>query len=175
MRLIQKGLHWSILWGLALLLVVSLWLLTAQPAQATLREFEAAQGQLLVQSRQTLSDQHGNRWQVIAFKRTKPDGTTLIALRLVGFPGSVEIDRTHPLTLMDSLGNHWQAADASAPVFTDQDAPEPHIGQYDLQPIVNALRPELPLEIWLPTHSGEPVRLQIPPQGIQEWRQVGAA
>jgi hypothetical protein len=157
-----------------LVLVLALFIAFADvlPAQAAIRTFEESPGQVLTQSRTTLKDEFGNRWQAIAFKRTKPDGSEIVALRLVGFPGAVTIDRSHPLMFKDSLGNTLTAGDASAPIFTDADNPEPHIGQYDLQPILGDLKPELPLEIQLPIAEGEPVMLQISPQTIQEWKQV---
>jgi len=142
------------------------------PTHAAIRTFEEAPGQVLTQSRTTLKDEFGNRWQAITFKRAKPDGSEMVALRLVGFPGAVAIDRSRPLTLTDSLGNTLTAEDASAPIFTDADNPEPHIGQYNLQPILNNLRPELPLELQLPVLDGDPVVLQIAPQTIHEWKQI---
>jgi hypothetical protein len=159
-----------------LVLVLALFIAFADslPAQAAIRTFEESPGQVLTQSRTTLKDEFGNRWQAITFKRTKPDGSEIVALRLVGFPGAVTIDRSHPLTLTDSLGNTLTAEDASAPIFTDADNPEPHIGQYNLQPILNDLRPELPLELELPVLDGDPVVLQIAPQTAQEWKQVAA-
>jgi hypothetical protein len=145
------------------------------PAYAAIRTFEEAPGQVLTQSRTTLKDGFGNRWQAIAFKRTKPDGSELVALRLVGFPGAFTIDRSRPLMLKDSLGNTLTAEDASAPIFTDTDNPEPHIGQYDLQPILGDLRPELPLELQLPVIDGDPVVLQLTPRTVQEWQRVAAS
>jgi hypothetical protein len=157
-----------------LVLVLALFISFANilPAQAAIRTFEESPGQVLTQSRTTLKDEFGNRWQAIVFKRTKPDGSEIVALRLVGFPGAVAIDRSRPLMLKDSLGNTLTAEDASAPIFTDTDNPEPHIGQYNLQPILNNLRPELPLELQLPVLDRDPVVLQIAPQTIQEWKQV---
>ena len=157
---------------LALVLALFISFADVLPAQAAIRTFEESPGQVLTQSRTTLKDEFGNRWQAITFKRTKPDRSEIVGLRLVGFPGAVTIDRSYPLTLTDSLGNTLTAEDASAPIFTDADNPEPHIGQYDLQPILDDLRPELPLELQLPVLQGDPVVLQIAPQTIQEWKQV---
>jgi hypothetical protein len=160
-----------------LVLVLALFISFADvlPAQAAIRTFEESPGQVLRQSRTTLKDEFGNRWQAITFKRSKPDGSEVVGLRLVGFPGAVTIDRSRPLMLKDSLGNTLTAADASAPIFTDADNPEPHIGQYDLQPVLDDLRPELPLELQLPVIDGDPVVLQIAPQTVQEWKQVATS
>jgi hypothetical protein len=156
----------------ALILVVMLELLSAMPVRADIRTFEEAPGQVLTQSRTTLKDQSGHRWQAILFKRLKPDGNEVVGLRLVGFPGAVEIDRSHPLTLIDSLGNQVTAAEASAPIFTDADNPEPHIGQYDILPVLGGLRPELPLELELSIINADPVILPVAPQTVREWQQV---
>jgi len=90
-----------------LVLVLALFISFADipPAQAEIRTFEESPGQVLTQSRTTLKDEFGTRWQAIAFKRTKPDGSEIVALRLVGFPGAVTIDRSRPLMLKDYLGN----------------------------------------------------------------------
>jgi hypothetical protein len=155
----------GIAWGLGLL---------HPPTAAAIRQLEEAPGQIVYQSRQTLKDQHGNNWQAIAFKRIRPDGQTSFELRLVGFPGVVEIDRTQPLILTDSLGKTLAAADASNDLFTENHRPEPNIGQYDLQPLLPQLQAEIPLKLTLPTLSGEAVRLSIAPSFTQEWQTVAS-
>ncbi len=162
--------------GLLLLLVVLLgWTGGMSSASATVRTLEEAPGQVVVQSRQSLQDQHGRSWQVIAFKRQRPDGTATFAMRLVGFPGSVTIDRALPLTLTNSLGKTVTAADASGKVFTDAERPEPHVGQYDLQPILAQLQAEIPLQITLPTVDDEAVQLMVPAALVKEWQSVANA
>ncbi|MEA5599186.1 DUF3122 domain-containing protein [Rivularia sp. UHCC 0363] len=142
----------------------------ASPASAAIRSLEEAPGQLVYQSRQPLKDQHGNTWQAIAFKRIRPDGSTVLALRLVGFPGIAEINRERPLTLTNSLGKTLTAEDASQKIFTDAAAPEANVGQYDLAPIVSALTAVIPWQLSLPTLDGEPVELSVPPTLVQEWQ-----
>jgi hypothetical protein len=91
----------TVVWGLWL----GLWGgLIIPSAEAAIQQLEEAPGQLLYQSRRSLKDQHGNRWQAIAFKRSRADGRAFVYLRLVGFPGVVEIDRTQPVKLLRSLG-----------------------------------------------------------------------
>ncbi|MBE9136442.1 DUF3122 domain-containing protein [Nodosilinea sp. LEGE 07088] len=140
------------------------------PAQAAIRQLEEAPGQVVYQSRQTVSDQHGNTWQAIAFNRIRPDGSTRFYLRLVGFPGTAEIDRERPLTLITSLGQSLTAADASSDIFTDASAPEANVGQYDLQPIVSQLPAAIPLQLRLPNLAADDVVLPIAPSVIQEWK-----
>lgn len=146
----------------------------ANPAFAAIQTIEEAPGQVLYQTRHTLQDQHGNRWQAIAFNRVLPDGSTSFYLRLVGFPGVAEIDRSQPLTLTTSLGKRFTANDASSKIFTDASAPEPNVGQYDLKPIVTTLQPVIPLQLSLPAVDASPVRLSVSPSIIQEWQTVAS-
>jgi hypothetical protein len=62
-------------------------------------------------------------------------------------------------------------ADASSHLFTDASAPEPYIGQYDLQPILTE-QPEIPLTLMLPTLDNESVVLKIPMALVQEWQAI---
>ncbi|MBE9101996.1 DUF3122 domain-containing protein [filamentous cyanobacterium LEGE 07170] len=158
--------------AISLLLAVALVTLPVAPAWATIRQLEEAPGQVVYQSRHTLKDQYGNRWQAIAFSRIRPDGTRHVYLRLVGFPGAVAIDRTQPLQLTNPLGTTLTAADASNKIFTDTTNPEPHVGQYDLQPLLDNLQAELPLQLTLPTQSSDPVRLAIASPVIAEWLDI---
>lgn len=144
----------------------------ATPAQAAIRQFEEAPGQMLFQTRQTLQDSAGNRWQAIAFKRHKTEGDDVLYLRLVGFPGAINIDRSRPLRLVDSLGKTLTAADTSAQMFTDARSPEPHIGQYDLGAVLPEINPAVPLELQIPVTDGNPVELLIAPPTLQEWKQL---
>jgi hypothetical protein len=66
------------------------------------RQLEEAPGQVVYQSRQTLTEQKGRSLQAIACKRLQPDGNLQLYLRLVGFPGTVEINRFRALPLTNS-------------------------------------------------------------------------
>lgn len=166
---------WLLLLGLLVLsLSLVLGILTAASAAAAIRQLEEAPGQLVYQSRQTLKDQHGNSWQAIAFKRIRPDGKTSFSLRLVGFPGMVEIDRAQPLSVTNSLGKTLTAADDSSHIFTESAVPEPHVGQYDLQPLLPQLQAEIPLKLTLPTIGDEAINLSVSPSFVQEWKTLAS-
>ncbi len=139
-------------------------------AVADIRQLEEAPGQVVYQSRQTLTDQTGKSWQTIAFKRIRPDGSSHFYLRLVGFPGTVAIDRSQPLSLSNSMGQTLSANDASSQIFTDANVPEPNVGQYDLQPLLPQLRAELPWRLALSTTDHQTLILRVPPSLVQEWR-----
>jgi len=155
---------------LVLTVFLGLGIFTNPHAVAAIRQLEEAPGQMVYQSRQTLKDQHGNNWQAIAFKRIPPNGKTSFELRLVGFPGVVEIDRSKPLLLTNSLGKTLTADDTSSLIFTDLSAPESNVGQYDLQPLLPQLQPEIPLKLTLAASDGESIYLSVPPSFVQEWQ-----
>ncbi len=142
------------------------------PAQATLRQLEEAPGQMVYQSRQTLKDQQGNSWQAIAFKRIRPDKAATIYLRLVGFPGTAELDHSQPLTLTDSLGKTLTAKDISQEMFTDKTQVDLNAAEYDLQPILMQLELGIPLQLSLPTLDQPEVALNVSPELVKEWRSL---
>jgi hypothetical protein len=90
----------------------------------------------------------------------------------VGFPGLVEIDRSQPITLRNSLGTSLQVTDASKEIFTEASQPEANVGQYHLQPLLSQLKTEIPWQLSLPTIKGNDIRLSLPPSLIQEWQSV---
>jgi hypothetical protein len=116
---------------LVLTVFLGLGIFMAPYAVAAISQLEEAPGQMVYQSRQSLKDQHGNSWQAIAFKRISPNDKTSFELRLVGFPGVVEIDRSQPLLLTNSMGEELTAADNSSLIFTDLSDPEPNVGEHD--------------------------------------------
>ena len=172
---IQKFFSGLLLPGaIALGVLLALGILNPPSAAAAIRQLEEAPGQVVYQSRQTLKDQHGNGWQAIAFKRIRPNGQISFELRLVGFPDVVEIDRSQPLTLTNSLGKILVAADSSNDIFTESNRPEPNVGQYNLQPLLAQLQAEIPMELTLPMLKDKAVRLSVPSSLIQEWQTVSS-
>jgi hypothetical protein len=159
---------------LGTLLWVMAFNLALAPAQSAIRQLEEAPRQRVYQSRQTLKDQQGNTWQAIAFKRLRANGTTHFYLRLVGFPGIVELDRSRPLKLTNSLGKTLTAADVSQAIFSDQAHPESNVGQYDLQPILTQIEPAIPLQLTLSTLEHTEIRLSVSPTVVEEWRSLAA-
>jgi Protein of unknown function (DUF3122) len=164
---------WLLLFGTILLgVLLGLGILNPPSAAAAIRQLEEKPGQIVYQSRQNLKDEHGNTWQAIAFKRIRPDGQTSFDLRLVGFPGVVEIDRTQPITLTNSLGKALIASDDSSDLFTDAAQPASNVGQYNLQPLLSELQTEIPLILTLATTASTPTILSVSPSVVQEWQAV---
>lgn len=170
---IRRLLSWLLLLGaIALAVFWGMGVLHPADAAAAIQTVDEAPGQVIYRSRQRLQDQHGNAWQAIAFQRISADETRSFDLRLIGFPGVVEIDRTQPLTLTNSLGDVLLAVDSSSGIFSDSNHAEANVGQYDLQPLLPQLQAEIPIELTLPILNGDAVRLSIPPALVQEWHTV---
>ncbi len=144
-------------------------LCSAPPALAEIRQFHETPGHLLYQSRQTLWDGHKHSWQAIAFQHTQPDASLHVYLRLVAFPGTANIDRSQPLVLTNSLGETFEATDTSGQIFTDASSPEPNVGQYDLQPILDQLRAEMSWRLHIPSNQEAGTTLFVPSTVVQEW------
>jgi hypothetical protein len=158
---------------LALTLSIALLFGTAHPAIAAVTQIEEYPGQMLYQSRQNLQDQTGKSWQAIVFKRIHPEGSASVSLRLVGFPGAVEFDRTQPLTLTTSMGQTLTAKDISSEI--SQDTPTPaNVAEYDIKSVLPQLHAEIPFQLTLPVVTGSAIKLQIPSTALQEWQTISA-
>jgi hypothetical protein len=170
---IRQIFSWLLLFGaIVLAIFFGLGLLHPPIATAAIQQLEEAAGQMIYQSRQSLKDQYGNTWQAIAFKRIRSNGKNSFELRLVGFPGVVELDHTQPLTLTNSLGQNWTVVDDSSDIFAGVIEPEPNVGQYDLQPLLPKLQAEIPLKLTVTAINKQPIRLSISPAFIQEWQTI---
>ncbi|NJK64657.1 MAG: DUF3122 domain-containing protein [Synechococcaceae cyanobacterium SM2_3_1] len=145
----------------------------ALPVAAVILQQTEAPGQVLYQSRQTLTDRSAQGWQAIAFKRIRSEGESILTLRLVGFPGVTDVQHPHPLALVTSLGQRYQAPDITDQVFGASD-PEGNVGQYDLHEILPVLKPEIPLQLFLQASDGTTVVIPIPGRVMREWQKVAA-
>lgn len=167
---VKKVLSWLLLLGaLVLTILLGLGIVTTPHANAVIQQLEEAPGQMLYQSRKTIKDQYGNSWQVIVFKRIPANGKISFQLRIVGFPGVAEIDRSKPLLLTNSLGKTLTAVDVSSNIFTNANSLESNVGQYDLQPLLPQLQAEIPLKLTIPTLGNQAIHLLCPPSFVQEW------
>ncbi len=143
------------------------------PAFAVVTQIEEYPGQMLYQSRQSLQDQAGKTWQAIAFKRIHPEGSAIVSLRLISFPGGAALDHTQPLTLTTSLGQTLTAKDISSDISQDT-ATLANVGEYDIKLALAELQEEIPLQLTVPTLDGKSVRLSVPAAAIQEWQTLAS-
>jgi len=165
---------WARMWSAIVVLTVSLALLPGTAQADPIRQIQEAPGQVVFQLRTTLETGTGQRWQAIAFQRQTPTETQPLMLRLVGFPGSVTITHGEPLTITDNFDHRWLVPDSAARIFTNEAAPEPHIGQYRLEAVLQDLPAALPLVLSVPTETGV-IALPISPGTVAAWRQLAAA
>lgn len=139
---------------------------TSKNAIAVLTQIEQTSGEVLYRSQVRLDDNLGKVWQVILFKPSYPGEISNINLRLVGFPGSIELIHPQSLRITTNTGKMWNAHD----IFIDG-APAPTIGQYDFTEIL----PQLPLEplnlsITLP--GTKFVNISVPVHVVKEWKSI---
>ncbi|MDJ0795887.1 MAG: DUF3122 domain-containing protein [Calothrix sp. MO_167.B12] len=171
---VRHMLTWLLLVGLfTLLAFLGLGIFLAPPAAAVITEHEYVPGTIIYQSRQSLRDVDGQPWQAIAFKGVSDSGSSNFSLRLVGFPGTVTLDRSQPLTLKSARGKILTAPDTSQEIFTESTA-EPHIVQYNLQPILSQLQPEQFWVVQISTVDNSQIEIKVPSWMIQEWQIVAA-
>jgi hypothetical protein len=150
-----------------LLISIALVNLKSQPALASIRQMLEAPGQILIQSRHTLNDEQGNAWQVVLFKRSQADGSTMIHLRLVDFPELADFEHPQPLTITTNAGDLFQASD----IFADK-SPAPNVGEFDLQTILFQL-PITKLNLSLTMKDNISTNLSIPTEVVLEWQSIG--
>lgn len=154
--------------ALVLLVLISLDNVSTQPALASIRQMEEAPGQVLIQSRHTLKDNRGSSWQVVLFKRNKADGSSMIHLRLVDFPGLADFAHPQPLTITTDAGDLFKAEDMFA-----EKSPAANVGEFDLQNILPQL-PVTKLNLFLEIKGDDSTKLSIPPEVVLEWQSVAA-
>ncbi len=88
-------------------------------------------------------------------------------LRLVGFPGRVELNHPKPLRMTTGDGKVFTAPDVS------NEAPElVNVGEYDFLEVMSRLEQDPPLRLSLPLRGGRVVDLLVPPFVVREWHQV---
>lgn len=161
-------------------------LTTGLPSSASARVMreELRTGDILYKSLRTLNDNRGYSWQAIAFTQI-PDQQDVgqpesrieaeaekMYLRLVGFPGTVSIDRSKPLIVEVPGERQLTLPDRSSLIFKNGLSPQPNVGQYLLADVLEEVRSPMPLRLTLATVDGEPVELKLPRVIVEEWIDV---
>jgi hypothetical protein len=158
--------NWKQLFLLTLTVVLAILFFFPNHAEASIRKTEEADGQILYQSRHQLQDTQQESWQVVLFKREKEESASDIKLRLVGFPGKVEIAHPQPLVIENRL-QAWQAEDLFA-----EESPAPNVGQYNVTQIISQLSQEDDVLLKIPETNDETINLTVPGVIILEWKIV---
>lgn len=139
---------------------------------------------ILDKSLRTVKDAKGYSWQAIAFKMTQNGNAEGPYLRLVGFPGAIFIDRTHPLIITSPSGQTFSLEDKSFLIFKEGKPPQPNVAQYDLSHVLQNLQSSTRLRLTLPLLEGAnedianpsaeggaiaPLEFSIPKSMVEEW------
>jgi len=150
-----------------LIVLLSLYFILGNPAPvfASIHRYPEGSDRVMYRSKLSLRDRRDRSWQVILFKRVAFGQVESLHLRLVGFPGGVEVAHRAPLTLTTATGKTWRAEDV-----VDLSLP-PNVGEYDLAPVLLELEgtPAIELSLPLTTESAE---IPAPPFVVREWQQL---
>ncbi|MEM9264202.1 MAG: DUF3122 domain-containing protein [Cyanobacteria bacterium P01_F01_bin.13] len=156
--------------GIFIFLCVQCCLITP-PAFASVHVYHERPGQITLRSQQSLRDRNDRSWQTILFKRYRADGLEGMYLRLVGFPGVVDVDPQKPLTINTGTTLQWQA-------LPKLDPPTPALpnntNQYDVADVMTDLQKAIPLTLMVPLQGKAASEIIVPPYAVQEWRDLVA-
>lgn len=151
--------------ALVVLLALSLSSWGVEPAQALLRQHHDSPGVLRYHSQVSIKDNKGYAWQVLLFKQNYENPVKNLRLRLVGFPGVVEIAHPQALEIETAGGKLLLASDVYALT-----APAPNVGEYNLTDVLPKLPTTDALKLHVPLKSGQPLVLNIPNSVVTEWQ-----
>lgn len=169
LRHILHDLEWGIAFVIAtLILFLIISLLTIKPAIATITETDISPGQIHCRSEQILSDEAGQKWQVMFFTQVDSPQVSSLNLRLSGLSSSLKIQSQKPLVISTSNDHRYEVANILL-----EKSPLPSIGQYNLKKIVPKL-PTVEVLLEVPLENGKSTRLHIPKTVVKEWQEVAA-
>jgi Protein of unknown function (DUF3122) len=162
-----KQKFWQYFWRCALVIVLVLtfggW--SVESAQALLRQHHDSPGVLRYHSQVSIKDEFGYAWQVLLFKQNYNSAIKDLRLRLVAFPGVVELAHPQPLEIETTFGKLLLASDVYALT-----APAPNVGEYNLTDVLPKLPTTDALKLHVPVESGKPLVLNIPNSVVTEWQ-----
>jgi hypothetical protein len=160
---LQRWFHLLLLLGL----LVGGLIFQPEPAFASVHRYDEAAAQVMYRSQQSLRDTSDQAWQAVLYKRVKAGDLDTLHLRLIGFPGVAEVDRTQPLQISTDTGTIWQAK----PALEEMSFPA-NVGEFDMQAVMKQLTIDLPLWLTLSLKNGQTVKLIAPPFVVKEWRSI---
>ena len=88
-------------------------------------------------------------------------------LRLVAFPGAVELAHPQALKITSRVGKVFLAADIFA-----AESPAPNVGEYDLKEILLNLPANQSATLTLPLEKEQTLSLSLPAPVILEWQTI---
>lgn len=135
------------------------------PAIAILREYQDAPGVMRYQSQHSLRDPAGYAWQIVLFRQFLPDRSPQLIIRLVGFPGVVELAHPQALEITTNNGKLLTATDLFA-----TESPAPNVGQYNLTEVISQIPQNSILKITVPLVGNQKITLAVPNSIVIEWQ-----
>lgn len=137
------------------------------PAIAAVHTYPESATQVMYRSQQSLRDAQDRAWQAVLFKRLQHGQVQTLHLRLVGFPGAIEVAHPQPLKITTGTGEVFTAPDRS-----DQLPLPTNVGEYDFLAVITQLEQAPPLRLSLSLINDQTVDLLVPPFAVREWLQV---
>ena len=162
----KKRVQLSVFLCLSLILGISLVFTMPKIAWASIHPYPESPNQIMYRSKQSLRDTSDLSWQVILFKRVRSGQVKDLHLRLVGFPGLVEVAHADSLKIKTVTDQTWNAADV-----TDLSLPS-NVGEYDLMEMLPQLQKNIPLTLSLSLANHTETQLIVPPFVVKEWRKL---
>lgn len=154
---------WHCVLVVLLALTVCGW--SVDSAQALLRQHHDSPNVLRYHSQVSIKDEFGYAWQVLLFKQNYNNPVKDLRLRLVAFPGVVEVAHPQPLLIETAGGKLLNASDAYALT-----APAPNVGEYNFTNVLAKLPTTDALKLYVPISSKQPLLLNIPKTVVIEWQ-----
>jgi hypothetical protein len=151
--------------ALVVFLALTVYVWSVQSAQALLRQHHDSPNVLRYHSQVSIKDEKGYAWQVLLFKQNYNSPVKDLRLRLVAFPGVVELAHPQPLLIETATGKLLNASDAYALT-----APAPNVGEYNLTDILPKLPTTDALKLYVPLSSGQQLVLNISNTVVTEWQ-----
>ncbi|NEP89658.1 MAG: DUF3122 domain-containing protein [Okeania sp. SIO2C2] len=149
--------------------ILSLFLIigNSQPALASIHTYPESSTQIMYRSRQSLRDLSDRAWQTVLYKRIKSGKLITLNLRLVGFPGIIELAHPQKLQITTGTGNIWNAED----ILVDSSFPA-NVGEYDFLEVMKKLNYDAPLRINIPLQGENSAELVVPIFAVKEWHKL---
>ncbi len=160
-----KGYYWEKLF-IGLIFCWCLLISFSPTASASIHRYPDGENAVLYRSTQSLRDRSDLSWQLVLFKRLKSNQLDTIHLRIVGFPGRVNLPHRVPLKITTTTGETWLSEDV-----VDLSLPN-NVGEYDVLEMITQLQKDIPLNLFVTLQEDQVAELVIPPFVVKEWRKV---
>jgi len=148
------------------LLIITINFSFINPCYASINPPIDDNGAILYQARNRLTDNDGNIWQLVLFKRLETDKNPDINLRLIAFPDSVNFIHPQELIVSTLDKKDLKASDKFA-----EKAPNNSVGQYDFTEILPLIKDEKSINLLLPLKE-KSLTLKIPYPILLEWQEI---